>query len=42
MAEKITRLVEIYIGRKVEIGSGYWLCNVTGVDKNGALIVPFN
>lgn len=39
-AEKMAGLANVYDGSKQETGPGYWLCNVTGVDKTGSLIVP--
>lgn len=39
-AEKMDGLATVYDGSKGEVGTGYWLCNVTGVDKHGSLIVP--
>ena len=39
-AEKMDGLALVYDGSKGEIGSGYWQCNVAGVDKSGSLIVP--
>jgi hypothetical protein len=33
-------LAQVYDGSTHETGPGYWLCNVTGVDKTGSLIVP--
>jgi hypothetical protein len=39
-AEKMEGLAEVYDGSESATGPGYWLCNVTGVDDSGALIVP--
>ena len=39
-AEKMEGLSAVYDGSEGETGPGYWLCNVTGVDSSGALIVP--
>ena len=39
-AEQMEGLAEVYDGSEQTTGSGYWLCNVTGVDTSGALIVP--
>ena len=39
-AEKMEGLAIVYDGSKGETGPGYWLCNVTGVDGAGSLIVP--
>jgi hypothetical protein len=33
-------LATVHDGSKGEQGSGYWLCNVAGVDSTGSLIVP--
>ena len=39
-AEQMAGLAEVYDGSEQATGPGYWLCNVTGVDTSGALIVP--
>lgn len=39
-AEKMAGLAPVYDGSKDQVGPGYWLCNVTGVDELGELIVP--
>ena len=39
-AEQMAGLAAVYDGSEQTIGPGYWLCNVTGVDERGALIVP--
>lgn len=39
-AEQMEGLAQVYDGSSHETGPGYWLCNVTGVDKTGSLIVP--
>ena len=39
-AEKMDGLGRVYDGSNHDTGLGYWLCNVTGVDKSGSLIVP--
>jgi len=39
-AEQMEGLAEVYDGSEKATGPGYWLCNVTGVDSSGALIVP--
>ena len=39
-AEQMEGLAEVYDGSEQTTGPGYWLCNVTGVDSSGALIVP--
>ncbi len=39
-AEKMQGLACVYDGSKGTIGMGYWLCNVTGVNESGSLIVP--
>ena len=33
-------LSAVHDGSKGKVGAGYWLCNVTGVDRSGSLIVP--
>ena len=39
-AEKMAGLANVHDGSKHKLGLGYWLCNVTGVDETGSLIVP--
>ncbi len=39
-AKKMAGLALVYDGSKNQVGPGYWLCNVTGVDELGKLIVP--
>jgi hypothetical protein len=39
-AEKMVGLARVYDGSQHDTGVGYWLCNVTGVDNTGSLIVP--
>ena len=39
-AKKMAGLAIVHDGSKGTNGRGYWLCNVTGVDKRGSLIVP--
>jgi hypothetical protein len=39
-AEQMAGLAEVYDGSEKATGPGYWLCNVTGVDDRGTLIVP--
>lgn len=39
-AEQMDGLAMVHDGSKGEQGSGYWLCNVAGVDSTGSLIVP--
>jgi hypothetical protein len=39
-AQKMAGLALVYDGSKNQLGAGYWLCNVTGVDELGKLIVP--
>jgi len=39
-AEQMAGLAEVYDGSEQATGPGYWLCNVTGVDERGTLIVP--
>ena len=39
-AETMSGLGLVYDGSEKEVGPGYWLCNVTGVDELGMTIVP--
>lgn len=39
-AEPMEGLAQVYDGSRHDTGPGYWLCNVSGVDKTGSLIVP--
>ena len=39
-AEQMAGLADVYDGSEQATGQGYWLCNVTGVDSSGTLIVP--
>ena len=39
-AETMEGLANVYDGSNGDIGLGYWLCNVTGVNERGSLIVP--
>ena len=39
-AEKMAGLAKVHDGSKKKEGTGYWLCDVTGVDEGGLLIVP--
>ncbi|MBU0577399.1 transposase [Patescibacteria group bacterium] len=39
-AEQMDGLAMVHDGSKSKQGSGYWLCNVAGVDAKGSLIVP--
>jgi len=39
-AQKMSGLGRVYDGSERKNGWGYWLCNVTGVDECGHLIVP--
>ena len=39
-AEKMEGLGRIHDGSANELGDGYWLCNILGVNKRGDLLVP--
>lgn len=39
-AEQMSGLGLVYDGSEKHEGPGYWLCNVTGVDESGVMIVP--
>ena len=39
-AKQMAGLAKVHDGSKGEVGFGYWLCDVTGVDESGSLIVP--
>jgi len=39
-ARKMEGLSRVHDGSEDEIGDGYWLCNVVGVDTEGSSIVP--